>query len=231
MSPEFYQNAAGITKTLYDKAHKLASGDVDERRKKPKDCDVPLRLDSFERLFIVQFVLDWVEESGAEKMPMGDADGLSSLAALYGAADDLEALDNLSQIRLHDLELKPLYRLHTSKAAGYCEVLSPQVFSEVFHKDPRLAHIYLARKRGSFGICAKCANYKQILGSHHMDPDKRAQARREYRSHLDEQAYARQQYVYQATRGSVLPVGLDGKKVIEGSLSICMDKMTATTAM
>ena len=56
-------------------------------------------------------------------MPMGDADGLLSIAALYRAADDPEALDNLSKMRLHDFELKPLCRLCASKAAGYSKVL------------------------------------------------------------------------------------------------------------
>lgn len=180
-------------------------------------------------LHAVQFLLDYARDSGAEKIPMSeDLERARKFQSRLGSVDDLCLL------RVNDDKIGQVYAKYVEHGLGgrryFC--IGIREFSAIFDKDPRVAHICLARKRDSFSICTTCGDSKQLLSTK-LTREQRAAAQYTWACHLDLVWAERMVYSQRAQAPFVesIPPVLH----IRMALSIHIDKqtknMTAVPAM
>jgi len=131
-------------------------------------------------LHVVQFVLNYAEESGAEKIPMDEDLQRARFQAVHGSIDDLCIL------RLHECSETYLFDKYVSashEGRMYYTVGSKK-FAEIFNKDPRLLHIALARKREEFSECTSCSDAKSQL-SQKLTKEQRRAVQHSWMLHLN----------------------------------------------
>ena len=180
------------------------------------------------KAFVV-WLLHHVADSGAELMPFALFDGLSTVEEVLEKAasvSDLREKDGLCKVRLHEHSFVEVYNAYKKYGEGKnsdsfrFEILDVETVRRLFHKHPRLKHIYMARNTDQFAKCDTCFALNEEAKS--TDRAIRAHAQRGLRVHYDTENCNRQDYV----RRTMKPVVNEFDKTISGSLSIILDKPT-----
>jgi hypothetical protein len=110
------------------------------------------------------------------------------------------------------------------------EALRYQDFVRVFNEDPRLKHIFVARKRDNFGVCTICTQYKQNLANHRLTETKREGFLHDFRSHMCGVAKDRAAMVARMAETKVLQPTEPGEKpILDGAVVMVIGKMTKKT--
>ena len=249
---DFYCKAKGVTANQVKIASTMArSGNMQLPRRKtsrivasgsmPANADPE---DPYAVTVAVQWVLQHVTDSGAELIPNANfawrstADDQLARATTSQVA---QALQNTCQARLHEREVKDLYRKYeessrglpisaagtessSSVIGGYrFDLLSYDRFSKVFRKHKQLKHVVVARDTDSFAKCSTCFEHCSIITkTAEANRTARAVAIQNRKLHLQEQAENRDAYV----RRTLGPQCDYSAMVISRSISVVIDKPT-----
>jgi hypothetical protein len=151
-------------------------------RTRPAFLAEAIDLDSdIESLHVVQFVLDYAQESGAEKIPMDeDLERAARFQKVHGS------IDGFSLLRLHECTAQAVYDKYVegSDSGRRYEAVDLRKFREIFKDDKRLLHICLARRREDFSICTNCQDAKTQLAQQHITKEQRVAIQQNWALHL-----------------------------------------------
>jgi hypothetical protein len=224
--PDIYCLAFGISRFCLRSAAEEAKGLSKSKVSVPEAPGLTqaIALDaSILDLHVVQFVLNYAEESGAEKIPMDeDLQRAARFQAVHGSIDDLCIL------RLHECSEKDLfdkYLIASDEGRRY-HTVGIKKFASIFNKDPRLLHIALARKREEFSECTICSDAKSQL-SQKLTREQRSEVQHSWMLHLNVVWNERMAYVKKAQSPFIEKVEHPQRVlIIRVGASFHLDKMT-----
>jgi hypothetical protein len=182
--PETFSLVYGISSNLLKNSKILAKkpAKVTIEQSIPRFLSEALDLDSdIGTLHVIQCILDYAIESGAEKIPMfEDLERAERFQKVHGSVDDL------SLLRLHECTIEALYDKYVERSNGGRNylVINPKKFSDIFSTDKRLLHITLARRRDNFSICTHCQDAKTRLSQNRLTREQRAAIQQQWATHL-----------------------------------------------
>ena len=192
------------------------------------------------RLMVVEWCLKHALDSGAELLPMAEFDKMEEGVAAEMLIDRALELDpslaaateamEVCQVRLLEHEIGRLYKdsylvdAHGVSGPSFTPV-SAGVFSVVFQKHPRLAHIILARLRDNFAECDECSNHKELFRKLKAGDPRRRTVMSGRLSHLRKVALTRRCVAKRALCPEVAAEAdpTTGRKRVTGAVTIHID--------
>lgn len=222
-----WQLVAGVSNSLFERA--AADANSDNSTRAAPVTPAALKEQSVQRMYISEWFLKHVVDSGAEKIPLGDADGVETALAFHAAQNDgME--DSICQLRLNENELSDLYGSYKQDAERRFDALGIRAFREVFESDPRLAHIYMSRRRDTFSVCNKCCAAKLILSNKRTPAPERAAATLSWKEHLQLMNRERLCYVANGSKTEIDKSDPQHPRILN-CLSMAIDKMTKQSTL
>lgn len=175
-------------------------------------------------LFVVEFIVRYANDSGAEKIPMDeDLERAARFQKVHGS------IDGLSLLRLNECTIESVFEKYVegSDSGRRYSTVNMKKFRNIFQKDKRLLHICLARPIEGFSICTSCQEYKLKLYGRRLTTEQRLATQHAWSLHLHLVWKERLVYVSKAHAPYLEKIESIPPRIrIKIALSIHIDKQT-----